>query len=111
MNISQMKNIIVLKDLPSNLVDEAIVILKQGNKLKSKERIEKIQGKNIFEENQEGNYEIAIKEAEFIVQDYIKSLEKPKENQNNIKKMKVQYKKLQIFSFILAVLAVIRCSI
>ena len=107
MNISQMKNIIVLKDLPSNLIDEAIVILKQGNKLKSKERIQK---QNSFEENQEANYEIAIKEAEFIVQDYIKNLEKPKENQNNIKKMRVQYKKLQIFSFFLAILAVIRCS-
>lgn len=29
MNVSQMKNIIVLKDLPSNIVDEAIIILKK----------------------------------------------------------------------------------
>ena len=40
MNASRMKNIIVLKDLPSNLVDEAIVILKSGKKIKQKEFIE-----------------------------------------------------------------------
>lgn len=28
MNISDMKNIVILKDLPSNIVDEAIVFLK-----------------------------------------------------------------------------------
>ena len=40
MNISHMKNIVVLKDLPSNIVDEAIVILKSGNKVKDKKVIE-----------------------------------------------------------------------
>ena len=40
MNTSQMKNIIVLRDLPSNIVDEAIVILKKNVKLKNREKIE-----------------------------------------------------------------------
>ena len=34
MDISNMKNIIVLKELPSNMVEEAIVILKSNIDLK-----------------------------------------------------------------------------
>ena len=40
MNMSDMKNIVILKDLPSNLVDEAIVFLKQNQKIKKLEYIE-----------------------------------------------------------------------
>ena len=40
MDVGQMKNIIVLKDLPSNIVDEAIVILKNNSNVKKKETVE-----------------------------------------------------------------------
>ncbi len=106
MNTSRMKNIIVLKDLPSNLVDEAIVILKSGNKVKNKELLENKKASN-FEENSDGNYEIALKEAEFLVQDYIKSLEKPNDNTSNIRKMKLKYKKLQICSLFLGITTIV----
>lgn len=102
MNVSHMKNIIVLKDLPSNLIDEAIVILKSGNKIKNKEIVDN-RNKSNFEENIDGNYEIAIKEAEFLVEDYIKKVEKPNENTSNIKKMHNKYKKLKICSLILGI--------
>lgn len=47
MNIKAMKNIIVLKDLPSNIAEEAIVILKSNSKIKNKEIVEsKIARKN-----------------------------------------------------------------
>ena len=35
MNTGGMKNIVILKDLPSNLVEEAIVFLKENQKLKN----------------------------------------------------------------------------
>ena len=41
MNPNQMKNMIVLKNIPSNIVEEAIIILKNNKKIKSLERIEK----------------------------------------------------------------------
>lgn len=111
MDASRMKNIIVLKDLPSNLVDEAIVILKSGIKVKNKEIIENKKQKG-FEENTDGNYEIAIKEAEALVDDYIKKLEKPKEitSSLNIRRMKLQYKKMQICSILLGVTTIVRNS-
>ena len=40
MDISNMKNIIILKNLPSNLIEEAIFILKQNKKVKKPELIE-----------------------------------------------------------------------
>ena len=33
MNTGDLKNIVVIKDLPSNLIEEAIVILKQNKKV------------------------------------------------------------------------------
>lgn len=47
MNIGQMKNIVVLRDLPSNIVDEAIVILKNNTKVKKREIIENRKSKKI----------------------------------------------------------------
>lgn len=43
--MEDMRNIVVLKDLPSNLVEEAIIVLKQNQKNK-KTRVCRKQGKN-----------------------------------------------------------------
>ena len=47
MNISNMKNIIVLRNLPSNLVDEAIVVLKENKKVKKYQYADDIKGDNV----------------------------------------------------------------
>ncbi len=110
MNISQMKNMIILKDLPSNIVDEAIVILKTNAKVKNKEKIE---NKNLdkSKENNEDNYDFVIKEAEYIIQDYIQDVEKP--NQIKSKDINYKYKRLQISSLFLGltVIALIILSV
>ena len=41
METSNMKNMVVLKNLPSNLVEEAIIILKSNKKVKKLQKIEK----------------------------------------------------------------------
>ncbi len=107
MNASRMKNIIVLKDLPSNIIDEAIVILKAGSKVKNKVKKESNTIENI-ESTEDTSYEIAIKEAEFLVADYMKNLEKPKEDIVKAKSISAKYQKLKICSFFLGVIAVIR---
>ena len=106
MNASRMRNIIVLKDLPSNLVDEAIVILKNGETLKRQEIIENVNNKE-FGEHSDNNSEVAIKEAEFLVSDYIKKLEKPNEQTPSIRKLRLQYKKLQVFSLFLCLTTIV----
>lgn len=108
MNVSHMKNIIVLKDLPSNIVDEAIVILKNGNKIKNKQIVDVKSYSSRFIENADGNYETAIKEAEFLVENYMKSIEKPEENMISIRKMRIQYKKLKICTIFLGIATILR---
>lgn len=52
MNQEKLKNIIILKDIPSNLIEEAIIILKDNNP-KDKKRMEeyaKKEGKNVIKE-------------------------------------------------------------
>ncbi len=107
MKISQMKNIIVLKDLPSNLVEEAIVILKNGSKVKNKEIIEKSYNQIAWQE-QGASSDIALKEAEYIVKNYMQTLEKPKEETSSIRKMKLQYQKLKLCTIFLALAAIVR---
>ena len=106
MNISQMKNIVVLKDLPSNIVDEAIVILKNNSNIKKKEVIDYTNIKK-SEESDRDNYDVVIKEAELVVQDYIKNVEKNKETKRNINKINLKYKRLQLYSFLFGMAAVI----
>ena len=66
MNTSNMKNIVVLKDLPSNLVEEAIVVLKENQKL------------NYILKDRKGNiiYDKSTKDTEIVpynmnIQDYM----------------------------------------
>ena len=47
MSQGNLKNMVVLKNLPSNIVEEAIVILKSNKKIRQVEKIEK----NNFKEN------------------------------------------------------------
>jgi hypothetical protein len=52
MNQEKLKNIIILKDLPSNLIEEAIIILKDNNS-KDKKKMEEYSGseaKNLIKE-------------------------------------------------------------
>lgn len=106
MNISQMKNMIILRDLPSNIVDEAIVILKNNAKIKNKEKIEN-RNSDKFEEGKTEEYNFVIKEAEYVIQNYIKGIEKPRENKTKIKDINIKYKRLRISSFLLGVTAIV----
>lgn len=99
MEASRMKNIVVLKNLPSNIVDEAIVILKQNKKIKNLEFVDK--SKKITDKvNNSQDKEYILKEAEMVVSDYMDK------NQNESKKQilnkydKVKYKRLKKYSII-----------
>ena len=99
-----MKNIVVLKDLPSNLVDEAIVIFKANVDMhkiyKRKENVKvTTKAKNI-------NSDYVIKEAEMLVSNYISSIEKPKQLEMTNKILEKKYKKLKIASICFGILAV-----
>lgn len=103
MNINNMKNIVVLKDLPSNIVEEAIVILKANVDLK-KHKIADNKKENIKvgAKLKNNSKDYIVKEAEMIVSNYISSIEKPKQLEITNKKLIKQYKNLKKLSILFA---------
>ena len=94
MNESKMKNMVVLKDLPSNIVEEAYVILKPNQKFKK-----------YIEKQEKGKKEImpdyVVKEAEMVVSNYLSKIEENKKLRNleveKIKKKYIKIKKIALF--------------
>ena len=66
------KNIIRLKDVPSNTIEEAIIIFKENKKVKKYEYSNKFNKSN--RENDDDKKYI-IKEAELIISDYLENSE------------------------------------
>lgn len=75
MDINKMRNIVILKNLPSNIVEEAFVILKKNQKIKKLEYVDS--KSDNFSENIERNDEdeYVVKEAELLISNYINELE------------------------------------
>lgn len=69
------KNMIILKDLPSNIVKEAYVVFKSNKMIKKFQKINKNAEKEQKNKDNEDN-QYAIKEAEMLVMDYIEKTEK-----------------------------------
>ena len=105
MESSNMKNMVVLKNLPSNMVEEAIIIFKQSQKVKQKELIEKCEKLNSTE-TQPKSREYILKEAEMLVTDYINKIENKRKSTNN-KEILDKYKKYSIVSTVLFIISLI----
>lgn len=99
MESSNMKNMVVLKNLPSNMVEEAIIIFKESQKVKQKELIDKSNKINL-NEKQFKSKEYILKEAEMLVTDYINKIENKKYIDKSEKNIKIKYKKLKKYSII-----------
>lgn len=106
MDISNMKNMVVLKNLPSNIVDEAIVILKNNQKIKKVEFAEsKYSNSKMHNKDRENSNDYIVNEAEMLISNYITNLEKPKEITNKeIRKKYVKMKKLTLLFGIISII-------
>ena len=125
MESSDMKNMVVLKNLPSNLIDEAIMVVKDKKKVKDinysdfikyKEENGIIQGdmriedlkkiENIKKEDRK----YVIKEAEVVVTNYIKRIE-DNLSDRKLDKLKKSYKKSKLLNILLAMTTIISISL
>lgn len=102
MDKDNMKNMVVLKDLPSNIVEEAIVILKPNVKFKSLDKIEKNnKGKKIKTVNPK---KYIINEAEMLVSNYISRIENDKNKKVKAnKQIEDKCKRLKIIAIFLGI--------
>ena len=110
MEARKLKNMVVLKNLPSNIVDEAIIILKSNKKVKKLQKIEKEKQTQEKEEKKDKDY--ILKEAEMLLNNYISKVEK-NDNQKNreTKAKKTRYEKLKRYSIITTILCIVQAII
>jgi len=102
METSKMKNMVVLKNLPSNMIEEAIVIFKENSKIKAKDVINK---SNQLSQVQGKSKDIIFKEAEMLVNDYVKRVESSKNRK--IFDKKINDKFLKKYSVVITILFII----
>ncbi len=94
--INQMKNMVVLRNLPSNIIEEAFVILKPNKKVRII---------NTKEDTEEKSGDYIIKEAEMIITNYITDVDKENRIKNNtIKQIEHKYKKLKKINTVISIL-------
>lgn len=75
MDTNNMRNTVVLKNLPSNLIEEAFVVLKKNQKIKKFEYVDNQIESFDYENNQDEDSEFIIKEAELLISNYIEKIE------------------------------------
>jgi len=101
MDIGDMKNIVVLKNLPSNIIEEAIVVIKDKKMIKSVKK----SNNNKCKKESKNSKDYILKEAEMVVTNYISNLEKQKQNTNkNVIQVTAKYKRLKYITVSLAIL-------
>ena len=106
METSKMKNMVVLKNLPSNMIEEAIVLFKENSKIKAKDVINK---SNQLSQVQGKSKDIIFKEAEMLVNDYVKRVESSKNRK--IFDKKINDKFLKKYSVVITILFIISLTI
>lgn len=103
MGENEMKNMIVLKDLPSNIVDEAFVILKPNIKIKHENYVKKTNEEGQIT-TKYGSRDYMVQEAEMVISNYLSNLEDQKNMRNiNVKRLEKKYKKIKIIAYILGI--------
>ena len=109
MEASNLKNMVVLKNLPSNIVDEAIIVLKTNKKAKKLQKIEK---NNQIDKEEKRDKDYILKEAEMLVNSYISKVEIKDIKKDNVsQKQKNRYEKLKKYAIATTVLCIIQAII
>ena len=98
MQNKKLKNTIVLKGMASNIVEEAIVVLKPNVKLKQKEFVEK----NNYIERSNFNNIYIVKEAENVILNYVEIIKNKNNIDKNFRKLK-KYRYLQVSNIVLII--------
>ena len=93
-------------NLPSNLVDEAIIVLKSNKKIKKLEKIEKNRGTSLEKTKKDKEY--ILKEAEMIVNEYMSKIENKDKKEIFNKEAKIKYKKLRKYAIVTTIICAIQ---
>lgn len=103
MDKCKMKNVVVLKNLPSNLIEEAFVVVKSRKVAKNLERIDCKQ--NGFDDKCKDDGYI-VREAESVLSSYVRIVEKKDEKKVDLG-VKRRYNVIKIYSILVTIAFVI----
>lgn len=105
MESSDMKNMVVLKNLPSNMVEEAIIIFKENQRIKEEilDSNNKVGGVEVHPKSKE----YILKEAENLISDYISKIENKKKGYKDEINIKIKYKRLKYYSIVMSIFFII----
>ena len=101
MQNKKLKNTVVLKGMASNIVEEAVVVLRPNIKLKQKEFVDK----NSIVEKRNVPNDYVVKEAEKVILNYIQAIENENRINRKLKRLK-KYRFLQLTNIILIILLI-----
>ncbi len=110
MKENNLKNIVVLKNLPSNFVEEAFVILKSNKHAKKLQKIEKNRKVKVSD-NSEKRKDYILKEAEMVIANYISKLENTEDTSYIKMQHNKKYKRLKKYSYIATFVILIQMAI
>ena len=98
MQESKLKNMVILKNLPSNLVEEAIIVLKSNKNARKLVKIEdKNRKDNVAKKSIEKDY--VLKEAEMLVSEYLSKIENHNKQLKNRQISNKKYKRMKKYSY------------
>lgn len=101
MQNSRLKNSIVLRGMASNVVDEAIVILKPNIKIKN---FQKVKNQKLSKDTEGKDF--IIKEAENVINEYVNKLNE-KSSKNKILKLESKIKILRLINIMFFIILII----
>lgn len=104
MDAKIMKKMIVLKNLQSNIIEEAYVVFKNNAKARKFEKVNNQKKEVITDDKKTNDY--MVKEAEMIINDYICKMESKEFNFNN-KILKSKNNRLKILTISFALLSIL----
>lgn len=110
MEASKLKNMVVLKNLPSNIVDEAIIVLKTSKKVKKLQKIEQNKKKQ-SSDNTKRDKDYILKEAEMLVNNYISKIEKDDSKDIFKKESNEKYNKLKKYAIVTTVMCILQAIV
>ncbi len=110
METSNLKNTVILKSIPSNIIEQAISVLKKNIKIKEFE----LQNKRKTEsttEKKEQNQDYIIKEAEMIINNYCNKIENNQKKEKILKSIQKKNKRMKKYLLILMIISIIEMII
>lgn len=110
MEASKLKNMVVIKNLPSNIVDEAIIVLKTSKKIKKLQKIEQNRKISVNDSTKKDK-DYIVKEAEMLVNDYISRIENNDKKDIFDKNLKEKYRKSKRYSIVITIACIIQAML